>query len=261
MDFYYVWLALFAGIFTWLITLIGSLVVFAFKRITSNVMSFFLGFGAGVMIAASMFSLIVPALDLATVMNQIDYIVVGLGVLTGGVTIYIIDLLIPKLSKNEERKNNSSFSRIILLVLAITIHNIPEGLAVGVAFGALSQSISGYTLASAFILALGIGLQNFPEGLAISLPLKTEGVSSKKSFFIGQLSAAVEPIAAVIGALLVTFVRGILPFILSFAAGAMIYVVAEELIPTGKTSKENKFSTIGVLIGFVIMMILDIALG
>ena len=188
-------------------------------------------------------------------MNQISYIVIGLGVLTGGLMIFIIDLFIDK-KLNDKVKSKSN----LLLVLAITLHNIPEGLAIGVAFGAAMYN-SEIALLSAWTLAIGIGLQNFPEGMAVSLPLKTDGLSSKKAFFYGQLSGMVEPISAIIGLILISIVRPILPFILGFAAGAMIYVVAEELIPSSKSTSSSKFGVIGVLIGFVLMMVLDIALG
>lgn len=263
MDFFYVKLAFCAALFTWGVTALGASIVFFFKKISPKVMSLMFGFGAGVMIAASMFSLILPGIELAENMGQISYLVVGLGVLLGGLAIFIFDLLIPHIPINKENINieTTSWSRKILLVLAITIHNIPEGLAIGVAFGAVATNIPGSTLASAWILALGIGLQNFPEGMAVSVPLRSEGISRRKSFFYGQASGIVEPLSAIIGVILVSLVRQILPFILGFAAGAMIYVVAEELIPSGKTSKKDKYGTIGILIGFIIMMVLDIALG
>ena len=263
MDFYYVKLAFYASLFTWGITAFGASIVFFFKKISLKVMSLMFGFGAGVMIAASMFSLILPGIEQAENIGQIPYLVVGLGVLFGGLSIYLFDLLIPHIPLNKENVSleNISWTRKILLVLAITIHNIPEGLAIGVAFGAVATNITGYTLASAWVLAIGIGLQNFPEGMAVSVPLRSEGLSRKKSFFLGQASGIVEPLSAIIGVVLVTLVRQILPFILGFAAGAMIYVVAEELIPSGKTSKKDKWGTIGVLFGFILMMVLDIALS
>lgn len=263
MDFHYVKLAFYASLFTWGITALGASIVFFFKKISLKVMSLMFGFGAGVMIAASMFSLILPGIEQAENIGQIPYLVVGLGVLFGGLSIYLFDLLIPHIPLNKENVSleNISWTRKILLVLAITIHNIPEGLAIGVAFGAVSTNITGYTLASAWVLAIGIGLQNFPEGMAVSVPLRSEGLSRKKSFFFGQASGIVEPLSAIIGVVLVTLVRQILPFILGFAAGAMIYVVAEELIPSGKTSKKDKWGTIGVLFGFILMMVLDIALS
>ena len=245
MDFYYVKIAFYATLFTWFVTALGASMVFLFKKVSNKIMSLMFGFGAGVMIAASFFSLILP------------------GILFGGLLIFLIDVFIPHMHINKETPEgiSSSWSRKILLVLAITLHNIPEGLAIGVAFGTIATGLEGASLASAWILAIGIGLQNFPEGMAVSVPLRSEGISRKKAFFYGQASGMVEPISAVIGAILVTFIKPILPFVLGFAAGAMIYVVAEELIPSGKTSKKDKFGTIGVMIGFILMMVLDIALG
>ena len=263
MDFYYVKIAFYATLFTWFVTALGASMVFLFKKVSNKIMSLMFGFGAGVMIAASFFSLILPVIELADEMNQISYLVIGLGVLFGGLLIFLIDVFIPHMHINKETPEgiSSSWSRKILLVLAITLHNIPEGLAIGVAFGTIATGLEGASLASAWILAIGIGLQNFPEGMAVSVPLRSEGISRKKAFFYGQASGMVEPISAVIGAILVTFIKPILPFVLGFAAGAMIYVVAEELIPSGKTSKKDKFGTIGVMIGFILMMVLDIALG
>lgn len=263
MSFFYVKHALYATLFTWLLTALGASMVFAFKKISNKIMSLMFGFGAGVMIAASFFSLILPGIELAEKINQISYISVGLGFLVGGLFLFIIDIIIPHLhiKKDEPEGIVTSWSRKILLVLAITLHNIPEGLAIGVAFGTVASGIEGVTIMSAWILAIGIGLQNFPEGMAVSVPLRTEGLTRKKAFFYGQLSGFVEPLSAILGVILVSLVQPILPFVLGFAAGAMIYVVAEELIPSGKTSKDNKLGTIGVMIGFLIMMILDIALG
>lgn len=258
MDFYVVQLALLATLMTWGLTALGGAMVFAFRKTSEKLMSFMFGFGAGVMIAASFFSLLLPGIDKAEEMGQNAAIVLGLGVLVGTLCIYLIDRFIPHLHLQAEAPEGkkSSWSRKILLVLAITLHNIPEGLAIGVAFGSCMNNFL-----PAWILAIGIGLQNFPEGMAVSLPLREEGMSRRKAFFYGQASGIVEPISAVIGAILVTFVSSILPFVLGFAAGAMIYVVAEELIPSGKTNKENKLGTIGVMLGFVIMMSLDLLLG
>lgn len=263
MNFFYVKQALYATLFTWFVTALGASMVFAFKKISNKIMSFMFGFGAGVMIAASFFSLILPGVELAEKMHQISYLTVGFGFLIGGLFLFIIDIIMPHLhiKKDEPEGISTSWSRKILLVLAITLHNIPEGLAIGVAFGTIATNIEGVTLMSAWILAIGIGLQNFPEGMAVSVPLRSEGLSRRKSFFYGQLSGCVEPISAILGVILVTIVEPILPFILGFAAGAMIYVVAEELIPSSKTSEENKLGTVGVMIGFLIMMVLDISLG
>ncbi len=263
MDFYYVKMALLATLFTWFVTAVGASMVFMFKKVSPKVMSLMFGFGAGVMIAASFFSLILPSIELANEMQQISYVIVGLGVIVGGLFIFIIDIIMPHLHINKETPEgiNTSWSRKILLVAAITLHNIPEGLAIGVAFGSIASNASSASLVSAWILAIGIGLQNFPEGMAVSVPLRSENISRGKAFLFGQASGIVEPISAVIGVILVTIIKPILPFVLAFAAGAMIYVVAEELIPSGKTSKEDKLGTIGVMLGFVIMMVLDVALG
>ena len=254
MDFYYVRLALYATLFTWLVTALGGAMVFALRKVSEKIMSLMFGFGAGVMLAASFFSLLMPGISLAEELNQISYVIVGSGVLIGALFIFLIDIFLPHLHLKAEQPEgiSSTWSRKILLIVAITLHNIPEGLASGV---------EGASLSAAWILAIGIGLQNFPEGMAVSVPLRSEGMSRKKAFFYGQASGIVEPISAVIGAILVMFIKPILPFILGFAAGAMLYVIVEELIPSGKTSKENKYGTVGAILGFIIMMVLDIALG
>lgn len=253
MVYQFILYAFLAGLGTWFITLLGSSLVFIIKSESKKVLSLIMGLGAGIMIAASFFSLILPSLEQLETNNKSSSIAV-LGVLIGGIFLFFFDLLLGKLEKNKESKYKSNK----LLFLAITLHNIPEGLAIGVAFGLALDSGLNDNLINAFILALGIGLQNFPEGLAISLPLKQNGMSKRKAFMCGQLSAIVEPISSVIGILLIYFIEMILPFVLCFAAGAMIYVVVEELIPNGKISKDDKMCTIGILIGFVIMMFLDL---
>ncbi len=252
-----------ATLFTWGVTALGAAIVFFFKSVNAKFMSFIFGFGAGVMIAASFFSLILPGINLSKELGQIDFIVASLGFLCGGIFILLIDLLIEKLEAKKEKNHyeHKSMKNKLLLIIAITLHNIPEGMAIGVAFGAASLNLGGSSLQEAWLLAIGIGLQNFPEGIAVSLPLRTEGMSRKKSFFYGQLSGLVEPLSALIGASLILLIRGILPFILCVAAGAMIYVVAEELIPSAKLNQKEKMGTLGVIFGFVVMMILDIALG
>ncbi len=250
--------ALIATILTWLITLLGAALVFIFKSFNRNLMDSMLGFAAGIMIAASFFSLLSPAIDMANHLNMISWLVVALGFFCGGMLIFIGDEVFKHV--NNVNKNNS-MKRIVLLVFSITLHNIPEGLAVGVAFGSVYYNLDGTSLSNACLLALGIGLQNFPEGTAVSVPLRREGLSRKKSFFFGQLSAVVEPIFGVLGALLVLKVRLILPFLLSFAAGAMIYVVIQEIIPESQSNKNNEMISIFTLLGFTIMMILDIALN
>ena len=252
-----------ASLFTWGLTALGASVIFLFKKINNNIMAFMFGFGAGVMIAASFFSLILPAMELATTLNQNIPLTIGLGFIIGSLFILLIDLFLPHMHIDNEKTEGiqSNLSKKILLILAITLHNIPEGMAIGVAFGAAQQNIEGSTLASAIVLAIGIGIQNFPEGMAVSMPLVSDGMKKKKAFFYGQASGIVEPISAILGFILVSIVRNILPFILTFASGAMIYVVAEELIPSGKNNSETKIGTIGVIIGFTLMMILDIALS
>ena len=218
-----------------------------------------LGFSAGVMISASFWSLLSPAIEFAESLNIIPWIVVFLGFFSGGLLLFLGDRFYSKLVN----KHNYDFSlkRSLMLVFSIVLHNIPEGLVIGFSFGAASLNLNGITVLSAITLALGIGLQNFPEGSAISLPLRREGFSRRKAFFFGQISGLVEPISAVIGALLVLKIQYLLPFLLSFAAGAMIYVVVEELIPESQAGEHSNIGTIGVAIGFVIMMILDVALG
>ncbi len=262
MNFFYLYHSFFATLMTWGLTALGAATVFFLRKNSEKKMSFIFGFASGVMIAASFFSLLLPGIELCRTLGQSEFLSVSLGFLIGGIFIMLIDLFLPKINLiNNELEKNKTLNQKILLVLAITLHNIPEGLAIGVAFGTVALGIDEATLASAWILALGIGLQNFPEGMAVSMPLKNENVSTKKAFFIGQASGIVEPISAVLGVILAMYVREILPVVLGFAAGAMIYVVVEELIPSGKTNKENKIATFGVMIGFVLMMILDIALG
>lgn len=252
-------LALYATLFTWGITALGAALVFFIKSVNPKIMSLIFGFGAGVMIAASFFSLILPGIELSKELGQIDFIIASLGFFSGGLFILVIDIIITKIEQAKNKEN--VFKNKLLLIIAITLHNIPEGMAIGVAFGSSALGLGGSTIHDAWLLAIGIGLQNFPEGIAVSLPLIGEGISRKKSFFYGQLSGLVEPFSAIIGVSLVLLIRGMLPFILCFAAGAMIYVVAEELIPSAKLNSPDKMGTIGVLLGFVIMMILDIALG
>ncbi|HPE76725.1 MAG TPA: ZIP family metal transporter [Draconibacterium sp.] len=258
-------LALFAALFTWAVTAMGAAMVFFFKKINRKVLNSMLGFAAGVMIAASFWSLLNPAIVMSEEMGVTPWIPAVVGFLAGGAFLFGIDRILPhlhmglKIDKAEGIKTN--WQRSVLLVLAITLHNIPEGLAVGVAFGVLASNPDIGALTGAIALALGIGLQNFPEGAAVSIPLRREGFSRLKAFNYGQLSGAVEPIAAVLGAYLVLIMQPILPFALSFAAGAMIFVVVEELIPESQTGHETDLSTIGAMLGFATMMLLDVALG
>ena len=251
-------LAFLATLFTYSVTLIGASIVFLFKKVKKNIMDAMLGFAAGIMIAASFFSLLEPSLKMAESLKMIPWVVTTIGFIFGGLLLFIGDRIFTKIDENNKTK---SLKRCIMLILSITLHNIPEGLAVGVAFGGIAYGIEGATLSSALMIALGIGIQNFPEGTAVSVPLRREGLSRKKAFFFGQLSGIVEPISGVLGALLVLKVRTLLPFLLAFAAGAMIYVVVEELIPESQTNKRKELMALFTLIGFSIMMILDVALG
>lgn len=258
-------LALIASLFTWGVTALGSAMVFFFKKINPSVLNAMLGFAAGVMIAASFWSLLNPALDMAEAQGMTPWVPAVGGFLCGGAFLLAIDKILPHLhlGANIDKAEGikTTWKRSVLLVLAITLHNIPEGLAVGVSFGVLASNPDPAVLAGAMALALGIGLQNFPEGAAVSIPLRREGFSRLKAFNYGQLSGIVEPIAAVIGAYLVLTMTAILPFALSFAAGAMIFVVVEELIPESQTGNKSDLSTIGAMIGFATMMLLDVALG
>lgn len=257
--------ALFATMFTWFVTALGASMVFFFKSINKNVLNGMLGFAAGVMIAASFWSLLAPAIEMAEEAGSPPWIPAAVGFLCGGAFLLLIDKLLPHLhighSDNEAEGIKTSWQRSVLLVLAITLHNIPEGLAVGVAFGAISAGLPSATLPGALALAIGIGLQNFPEGAAVSIPLRREGFSRFKSFMYGQASGMPEPIAGVLGAVAVTMMRPILPYALSFAAGAMIYVVIEELIPEAQMDRKTDIATIGAMLGFATMMVLDVALG
>lgn len=253
--------ALIATIFTWGVTALGALVVCFFKEMNRKVLDTILGFSAGVMIAASFWSLISPSIDLSEELGYIVWLLPAIGFITGGLFVLISDKFLDKMLKSRTNlRNATSLKKSILLISAITIHNIPEGMAVGVAFGGIASGVPGMTLIGAIMLAIGIGIQNFPEGAAVSLPLRSEGFSRFKSFMIGQASAIVEPIAAVIGAILVISIRSMLPFLLAFAAGAMIVVAARELLPESIMQNKN-LSTLGLIFGFVLMMVLDVALG
>lgn len=257
-------LALIGTGFTFLCTTLGAAVVFFFRgKMNINVQRVFLGFAAGVMIAASVWSLLIPAIEMAEAQGDIGWIPAAGGFALGGLFLFLLDVLLPHLhpgSKNPEGIP-SSLKRTTMLVFAVTLHNIPEGMAVGLTFGMVGVAESSTTIAAAFALALGIGLQNFPEGAAISLPLKKEGFSNKKAFAYGTLSGIVEPIAGVVGVLLASSIVGFMPWLLAFAAGAMIYVVVEELIPEAHLGDHSNSGTLGVMVGFLVMMILDVALG
>lgn len=253
--------ALFGTLFTWFITVLGSVPVFFTKRFDQRVLDTMLGLAAGVMVAASFWSLLAPAIE----MSGGSWVPAAVGFVLGGVVLRGIDRVLPHVHPSfaigDVEGISTSWRRSTLLVLAVTLHNIPEGLAVGVAFGAAAQGVEGATIASAVALALGIGLQNFPEGTAVAMPLRREGLSRSKAFLYGQFSGMVEPIAGVLGAWLVLAVRAILPYALAFAAGAMIFVVVEELIPEAQVEGNAHLATAGTILGFTVMMILDVALG
>jgi len=257
--------ALLGTLFTWFLTALGSAGVFFTKELNRKVLDSMLGFAAGVMIAASFWSLLAPAIEMAEGMGMPPFLPAVVGFVLGGVFLRIIDKLLPHLHAglkiSEAEGVKTSWQRSILLILAITIHNIPEGLAVGVAFGAVAYNIPSASFATAVALALGIGIQNFPEGLAVSMPLRREGMSRGKAFFWGQLSGMVEPVAGILGALAVLAARPILPYALSFAAGAMIFVVVEDLVPESQQGGYMDAATMGAMLGFTVMMFLDVSLG
>lgn len=256
-------LALMAGFFTWAMTSAGAALVFLFKEINKKILNIMLGFAAGVMVAASFWSLLLPATEIAEQAGMIEWLPVIIGFSAGGALLMLMDKVLPHLHPNSKdgipEGMSSNLRKSILLVFAITLHNIPEGFAVGVAFGAMANE--GVTLAAALVVALGIGIQNLPEGAAVSIPLRKEGYSRRKSFMIGQLSGAVEPVAALLGAYFAMNMTYLLPYTLSFAAGAMIYVVVEELIPESQSEEHSHGATIGSMAGFLLMTFLDIALG
>ena len=245
--------ALYGTLFTFLLTMLGSSTVFFFKKINKNIMDATLGIAAGIMMSASFWSLLNPAIENAKELKQIPCIVLSIGFFLGGIFIFITD----KIFQRKFKKLKHTDKRLFLLILSITMHNIPEGLAVGIAFGSLKYHLAGASLTNAIVLAVGIGIQNFPEGSAISLPLRRDGYTRKKAFLLGSLSAIVEPIFGVIGALITLKIRTIMPVLLSFAAGAMIYVIVQELIPESQTNKNKSLMAIFTLIGFIIMMMLD----
>lgn len=261
--------ALLATLFTWGVTALGATFVFGFKTIRDSALAIMYGFAAGVMIAASFWSLLDPAIELARELDKVPWLVVSSGFILGGILLYLADKAIPLFQINQRTKKHQPSRKVkqtILLVFSITLHNIPEGLAVGVAFGAI-QATSGTQhlnmLLAAVTVAIGIGLQNFPEGAAVAIPLRQNGMSRTKAFFYGQASGMVEPVAGILGALLVTYVNQILPYALAFAAGAMIYVACKELIPEAhaRTKAESHWAILGIMAGFTLMMVLDVALG
>ena len=258
--------AFLATLFTWGVTAVGAAVVFLFRGVNQKVLDAMLGFAGGVMLAASYWSLLAPSIEMASdSMPNYAWVPAAVGFVLGGAALLGIDKTLPHLhigdKLSEAEGPETSWERSILLVLAITLHNIPEGLAVGVAFGASALDIPGATEGAAIALAIGIGLQNFPEGVAVSVPLHREGVSKLKSFWYGQLSGVVEPLAGVLGAVFVLYSRPLLPYALAFAAGAMVYVVVEEVVPEAQRSGNADLATVSLIGGFTVMMILDVALG
>ena len=257
-----------AGCFTWGVTALGAAIVFLTRTVNRRLLDAMMGFAAGVMIAASFWSLLVPSIEMAEAQGLPTWLPAVVGFLVGGVFLRFSDALLPHLhvgaDVTEAEGIPTSWRRATLLVLAITLHNIPEGLAVGVTFGAAAIELevaTGATLAGAIALSIGIGLQNFPEGIAVAMPLRGEGISAGKSFWYGQLSGFVEPISAVVGAAAVLAVRPILPYALAFAAGAMIFVVVKELIPESQRHGNTDLATMGAMGGFAVMMFLDVSLG
>lgn len=255
-----------ATLFTWGMTALGAALVFTQKNVNQKFLDGMLGFAGGVMIAASFWSLLSPAIDMAESGFLPKWVPAATGFMLGGLFLWGVDKVLPHLHpglsmENAEGIKPKKRKRSTLLVLAITLHNIPEGLAVGVAFGSVAAGLDSSTIASALALAIGIGIQNFPEGVAVAMPLRREGMSRRRSFIYGQFSGMVEPVAAVIGVLAVTLIQPILPFALSFAAGAMIFVVAEEVIPGSQEEGNRDLASLTLLAGFTVMMILDVALG
>ncbi len=255
-----------ATLFTWALTAAGATVVFFTKTVNQKFMDSMLGFAAGVMIAASFWSLLAPGLEMAEQLGHTPWLTAVIGFMGGGLFMRLVDYLLPHLHSGLDMKESegikTSWQRSTLLVLAITLHNIPEGLAVGVAFGAVAAGLPAATIGGAVALAIGIGIQNFPESAVVSLPLRREGMSKWKSFFMGQASGIVEPVAGVLGAFFVLKMQHILPYALCFAAGAMIFVVVEELIPESQRVEANiDVVTMATMVGFSVMMVLDVALG
>lgn len=255
--------ALYATIFTWGLTALGASFVFLFKTMNRALLDGMLGFTGGVMVAASFWSLLSPAIEMTPGQGFEKVIPASVGFGLGAIFLFSLDKILPHIHINFKKTEGikTPWRRTTLMVLAITLHNIPEGLAVGVLFGGVAAGIPEASIAGAVTLAIGIGIQNFPEGIAVAMPLRRQGVSRFKSFWYGQLSAIVEPIAAVIGALAVTFFTPILPYALAFAAGAMIFVVVEEVIPETQQDRYTDIATLGFIGGFIIMMILDVSLG
>ena len=259
--------ALLATLFTWSVTALGAGVVFFLRTPNRNLMDAMLGMAGGVMVSAAFWSLLAPSIDLSASLGLTPWTTACAGFLGGGLLLFLGDRFFSRLQRNRDLFRNGpsprggGWRRCAMLIFSITLHNIPEGMAIGVAFGSLAYGPEGSTTVGAWLLALGIGLQNLPEGMAVSVPLRREGCSRRKAFFYGQLSGVAEPVAGFLGALLVLKVRSCLPFLLAFAAGAMIYVVVEELIPESQTNENKDRMALCTLIGFALMMAMDVALG
>jgi ZIP family zinc transporter len=257
--------SLVATIFTWLMTAIGAATVFLVKKVDQKLLDAMLGFAGGIMIAVSYWSMLAPAIELGRGKDLPAWLPVTVGFLLGGFFLWLLDKILPHLNPScppdKVEGIKTPWQRNTLLILAITMHNIPEGLTIGVAFGAAAAGFQSASLASAMWLAIGIGIQNMPEGLAVSMPLRHEGVSRFRSFFYGQLSAIVEPMAAVIGAAIIVLVQAIIPYALGFAAGAMIFIVIEEIIPGAQRCGNSDLATIGGMLGFALMMVLEVSFG
>lgn len=255
--------ALIATTFTWLVTALGASSVYLFNTMKRSILDGMLGFTGGVMVAASFWSLLAPAIDMSEGEGMIRVVPAAVGFLFGALFIFMLDKVLPHMHINftESEGTPTQLKRTTLLVLAITLHNIPEGLAIGVLFGGVAAGMPEASIVGALTLAIGIGIQNFPEGIAISMPLRRLGMSKHKAFFYGQCSAIVEPLAGVAGALAVNFFNPLLPYALSFAAGAMIFVVVEEVIPETQLDKHTDIATLGFILGFIVMMVLDVGLG
>lgn len=255
--------ALFSGIFTWGLTALGSAFIFLIKRLNQKVFDFMLGFAGGVMLSASFWSLLLPAVQLSSHLKKFVWFPANFGFLIGAIFLRLIDKILPHLhlgfSKKETEGPKTSWRSSVLLILAITLHNIPEGLAIGVTVGASFFNLADITTLSALALTIGIGIQDIPEGFAVSATLRREGLSRLKSFWYGQLSGIVEPIAAIVGAVFVLWAKKFLPYALGFAAGAMIFVVVEEVIPEAQRNNNTDLATTGTILGFILMMILDVA--
>tara|TARA_B100000575_G_scaffold70812_1_gene55093 strand:- start:254 stop:1069 length:816 start_codon:yes stop_codon:yes gene_type:complete len=255
--------AFYATIFTWFMTALGASLVFFIKKLNRMVLDGLLGFTGGVMVAASFWSLLAPGIEMSPGDGFLKVLPASIGFALGALFIFLLDKILPHIHINfkDSEGIKTPWHKTTLLVLAITLHNIPEGLAVGVLFGGVTLGLPEATISGAVVLALGIGIQNFPEGIAVSMPMRRLGASRIKSFWYGQLSAIVEPLAAVLGAFAVTFFSPLLPYALSFAAGAMIFVVIEEVIPEAQQDKYTDFAAMGFILGFIVMMSLDVALG